>query len=96
MKDMYGCIRKSVITEKSNIQKEISNKVTFEVDRRANKIEIKNAVQRLFNVKVLHVNVMNFEGKNKRVGRKIGKKTDWKKAVVTLKQGEKIEFFEGV
>ncbi|MEI6125477.1 MAG: 50S ribosomal protein L23 [Pseudomonadota bacterium] len=96
MKDMYGCIRKTVITEKSNIQKEVSNKVTFEVDRRANKIEIKNAVQKLFNVKVVHVNIMNFEGKSKRVGRIIGKKSDWKKAVVTLNQGEKIEFFEGV
>lgn len=96
MKEIYGCIRRSVITEKSNLQKETSNKVTFEVDRRANKIEIKQAVQRLFNVKVVDVNIMNFEGKKKRLGRITGKKSDWKKAVVTLKQGEKIEFFEGV
>jgi len=96
MKDIYGCIRRSVITEKSNLQKETANKIVFEVDRRANKIEIKKAVQQLFNVKVVDVNVMNFQGKKKRVGRVIGKKSDWKKAVVTLKQGEKIELFEGV
>ncbi len=96
MKDMYEVIRKPIVTEKSSIQKEESSKVTFEVDRRANKIEIKNAVQKLFNVKVLNVNVMNFDGKKKRLGRNIGSKSDWKKAVVTLKQGDKIEFFEGV
>ena len=96
MKDMYGVIRRPVVTEKSSIQKEDSSKVTFEVDRRANKIEIKNAVQRLFNVKVVDVNIMNFNGKKKRLGRSIGRRPDWKKAVVTLKQGEIIEFFEGV
>ena len=96
MKDIYGVIRRPVVTEKSNIQKEESNKVTFEVDRKANKIEIKNAVQGLFNVKVVDVNIMNFRGKKKRVGRVMGRKSDWKKAVVTLKPGDKIEFFEGV
>jgi large subunit ribosomal protein L23 len=96
MKDFYGVIRQPVVTEKSNIQKEESNKVTFEVARQANKIEVKNAVQRLFNVKVVNVNIMNFRGKQKRVGRVTGRKSDWKKAVVTLKPGDKIEFFEGV
>jgi len=96
MKDMYGCIRRAIVTEKSNLLKEGANTVVFEVDRQANKIEIKNAVQRLFNVKVLDVHVMNYSGKRKRLGRIVGKKSDWKKAVVTLKQGEKIEFFEGV
>jgi large subunit ribosomal protein L23 len=96
MKDIYGIIHKPVITEKGNIQKEDSNKVTFEVSRKANKIEIKNAVQGLFNVKVINVNIMNFKGKNKRVGKVLGKKSNWKKAVVTLKEGENIEFFEGV
>ena len=96
MKDFYGVVHKPVVTEKSTIQKEDSNKVTFEVDPRANKIEIKNAVQKMFNVNVLDVHVMNFKGKKKRVGRVMGKRTDWKKAVVTLKAGEKIEFFEGV
>lgn len=96
MKDIYRVIHKPIITEKGNIQKEDSNKVTFEVSRKANKIEIKNAVQGLFNVKVINVNIMNFKGKNKRVGRVLGKKSNWKKAVVTLKEGENIEFFEGV
>lgn len=96
MKDIYGVIRKPIVTEKSNIQKEDSNKVTFEVDRKANRIEIRNAVQKLFNVKVVDVNVMNFRGKKKRVGRVIGRRSDWKKAVVTLKPGDKVEFFEGV
>ena len=96
MKDIYGVVRSPIITEKSNIQKEDSNKVTFEVDRKANRIEIRNAVQKLFNVKVVDVNVMNFRGKKKRVGRVIGRKSDWKKAVVTFKPGDKIEFFEGM
>ena len=96
MKDIYGVIRRPIITEKSTVQKEDSNQVTFEVDRRANRIEIRNAVQKLFNVKVVSVNIMNFNGKKKRVGRAMGKKSDWKKAVVTLKPGDKIEFFEGV
>ena len=96
MKDMYGIIRRPIVTEKSTIQREESNAVTFEVDRRANKIEIKEAVQRLFNVTVTDVRVMNFSGKAKRVGRHIGKKSDWKKALVVLKDGDSIEFFEGV
>lgn len=96
MKDIYGVIRRPIVTEKSNIQKEDFNKATFEVDRKANKIEIKNAVQKLFNVKVIEVNVMSFKGKKKRVGRAIGKKPDWKKAVVTVNPGDKIELFEGV
>ncbi|MFC1591513.1 50S ribosomal protein L23 [Thermodesulfobacteriota bacterium] len=96
MKDVYGVIRKPIVTEKSSLLKEEANKVVFEVDRRANKIEIKYAVQRLFNVSVLDVRVMNYNGKKKRLGRTIGRKSDWKKAVVTLKQGDNIEFFEGV
>ena len=96
MKDTYGCIRRALITEKSNLLKGAANQVVFEVHREANKIEIKNAVQRLFNVKVDRVNVMQYCGKRKRTGRYIGRKQDWKKAVVTLKPGEKIEFFEGV
>ena len=96
MKDIYGVVRRPIVTEKSTIQKEDSNKVTFEVDRKSNKIEIRNAVQRLYNVKVVDVGIMNFRGKKKRVGRVIGRKSDWKKAVVTLKPGDKIEFFEGV
>jgi large subunit ribosomal protein L23 len=96
MKEIYECIRRPIVTEKSNLIKDESNKVVFEVDQRANKVEIKNAVQQLFSVTVQNVNVMNFEGKRKRAGRIIAKKQDWKKAVITLKKGDKIEFFEGV
>jgi len=96
MKDIYGIIRRPIVTEKSTVQREEINAVTFEVDRRANKIEIKDAVQRLFNVSVTDVRVMNFAGKAKRVGRHVGRKSDWKKAVVVLKAGDAIEFFEGV
>jgi len=76
MKEIYGCIRRPIVTEKSNMIKDVINKVVFEVDQRANKVEIKNAVQQLFNVTVHNVNVMNFEGKRKRTGRLIGKKQD--------------------
>lgn len=96
MKDMYGCIRRALITEKSNFLKQAANQVVFEVHRDANKLEIKQAVQKLFNVKVARVNIMQYEGKRKRVGRYTGKRPDWKKAVVTLKKGETIEFFESV
>ncbi len=96
MKDIYGIIRRPIVTEKSSIQKEESNKVTFEVNRNANKVEIKQAVQQLFNVTATDIKVMRFKGKKKRVGKVMGTRPDWKKAVVTLKQGDKIEFFEGV
>ena len=96
MKDIYGCIKRALITEKSNQVKQAANQVVFEVHPEANKIEIKNAVQQLFNVKVTSVNVMHYEGKHKRVGRHTGKKPNWKKAVVTLQKGQTIEFFEGV
>jgi large subunit ribosomal protein L23 len=96
MNNVYSIIRRPLVTEKTTIQKEESNKVVFEVDGRANKIEIKNAVQKLFNVSVMNVSVMNYRGKRKRLGRSAGKRPDWKKAVVTLKQGDTIEFFEGV
>lgn len=96
MKNLYDVVRRPLITEKSSIQKDEVNQVTFEVARNTNKIEIKNAVQKLFNVKVLDVRTMNFKGKKKRVGRSMGKRPDWKKAVVTLNPGDNIEFFEGV
>lgn len=96
MKNVYDVVRRPLITEKSNIQKDEVNQVTFEVARNTNKIEIKNAVQKLFNVKVLDVRTMNFTGKKKRVGRNMGKRPDWKKAVVTLNPGDKIEFFDGI
>lgn len=83
------------LTEKSVIQKEAGNQVTFLVDRDANKIEIKRVVQSLFKVTVLRVNTVNMRGKKKRLGRFSGRRPDWKKAMVTLKPGDRIEYFEG-
>jgi large subunit ribosomal protein L23 len=92
----YDIIKRPLITEKTNIQKEISNQVTFEVDRRANRIEIKKAIESIFNVHVAAVKTMQVKGKIKRRGRILGKRKDWKKAIVTLMPGERIDFFEGV
>lgn len=88
-------VKRPVITEKTNIQKEIANQLTFEVDRRANRIEIKRAIETAFKVKVTSVKTMQVKGKVKRRGRNIGKRRDWKKAIVTLMPGERIDFFEG-
>jgi large subunit ribosomal protein L23 len=88
-------IRKPRLTEKTVMQKEASNQVTFLVDPGANKTEIKKAVEALFKVKVEGVNTINVLGKIKRMGRSSGKRKDFKKAIVTLKAGDKIEYFEG-
>jgi large subunit ribosomal protein L23 len=95
MKEAQKIIIRPLITEKSTQQKEGSNQYVFEVHRDANKIEIQSAVERLFKVKVSQVRTSNVLGKVKRVGRKYGKRQDWKKATVTLKEGDRIEFFEG-
>ena len=92
----YDIIRRPLITEKTNIQKDSDNQLTFEVDRKANRIEIRRAIERIFNVKVASVRTMQVKGKSKRRGRTVGKRRDWKKAIVTLRPGERIEFFEGV
>ncbi|HIC85400.1 MAG TPA: 50S ribosomal protein L23 [Desulfobacterales bacterium] len=94
--DIYQVIREPHITEKSNIQKEAYNQVTFKVHKDANKIEIRRAVEELLKVKVVDVKVMNVRGKRRRMGRNIGKRPDWKKAIVKLAPGENIEFFEGM
>ena len=91
----YEIIKRPLITEKTNIQKEIANQLTFEVDRRANRIEIKRAIESAFKVRVANVQTMQVKGKVKRRGRNIGKRRDWKKAIVTLMPGERIDFFEG-
>jgi large subunit ribosomal protein L23 len=83
------------LTEKTVIQKDTHNQVTFLVDRDANKIEIKRAVEGLFKVTVLDVRTINTLGKKKRMGRFAGRRPDWKKAMVTLKEGDRIEYFEG-
>ena len=93
--NMYRIIRRALITEKSTIAKD-ADKYIFEVDQRANKIEVAKAVEKLFKVKVLDVHIMNVIGKKKRVGRIMGEKSSWKKAVVTLASGSRIEIHEGV
>ncbi|MEJ2473352.1 MAG: 50S ribosomal protein L23 [Desulfobacterales bacterium] len=92
----YDIIIRPVVTEKTNIQKEEANQVTFEVDRKANRIEVRRAIERIFNVRVVNVRTMQIRGKFKRRGRVLGKRRDWKKAIVTLRPGDRIEFFEGV
>ncbi len=96
MKAPQDIILKPVITEKS--MDELQNgKYTFKVATDANKSEIKKAVEALFDVKVAKVNTLNCNGKEKRVGRYVGKTADWKKAIVTLTEDSKtIEFFEGM
>lgn len=76
-------IIKPIITEKSNVEMQ-AGKYTFEVNKKATKVDVKRAVEKLFNVKVLKVNTINVSGKEKRVGRNIGKTTDWKKAIVSI------------
>ena len=96
MKNLYAVIRRPIITEKGNLQKELNNKVTFEVHPDATKHEIKTAVEKFFKVRVLNVHSLNQRGKVKRVGRFLGKRRNWKKAIVTLGPNDQIEFFEGV
>jgi large subunit ribosomal protein L23 len=94
--ELNKVIKKLLITEKSTTAREISNKYFFEVDRNANKVEITNAVEKLFKVKVVDVRVMHVLGKKKRMGKVVGQKSSWKKAIVTLAAGSSIEFAEGV
>ena len=94
MKVIYDVIKKPCLTEKSNLLQEVENTVTFKVDPRANKIEIKNAVEELFDVKVKNVRTVPVKGKKRRVGIKsMGRTNDWKKAYVSLAEGE-INFLE--
>lgn len=97
MKDPYKIVIRPVITEKSTLLKEKNREVCFEVDPKANKSEIKKAAEQLFKIKVERVRIQNKRGKKRRVGRSEGKKKDWKKAYIKLKEGEKmIEYFEAV
>jgi large subunit ribosomal protein L23 len=97
MRSPYDVIKRPmVMTEKGEELKEEQNKILFEVDLRANKSEIKAAVEKLFNVGVTEVNTMVMRGKAARMGRRVGKRPNWKKAIVTLAEGDTIEFFEGV
>ncbi len=109
MRSPQSIIRRPVLTEKGTRLREtggadeapaegeaVSQKVLFEVNRDANKIEIADAVEKLFKVKVLNVRTQIVRGKEKRVGRHVGRRPQWKKAIVTLRAGDTIEFFEGV
>jgi large subunit ribosomal protein L23 len=88
MKSDHRILRGPILTEKANLQLEVDGKVVFKVDPSANKIEIKSAVEKMFDVKVKHVHTTNMHGKQKRVGRFTGFTNDWKKAYVTLSEGE--------
>ena len=92
----FEIIKRPLITEKTSMQKESFNQLSFEVDRKANRVEIKRAVEKIFNVKVASVKTLQVRGKIKQRGRIVGKRRDWKKAIVTLVPGERIDFFEGV
>jgi len=94
MKALFDIVKSPCLTEKGNYLQETQGKVIFKVDRRANKIEIKKAVEILFNVKVSKISTSNMNGKQKRVGAKsTGKTSDWKKAYITLTEG-KINFLD--
>lgn len=93
MKPLHQIVKRPLITEKTSLQKEIGQIVAFEVSIDANKIEIKQAVEKAFDVKVKNVNTSLVAGKVKRVGRQFGKRSNWKKAYVTLKEGSSIDFF---
>ncbi|MBM4122162.1 MAG: 50S ribosomal protein L23 [Nitrospira sp.] len=83
-----------LLTEKITAMREGANKVGFLVNKDANRIEVKRAVESALKVRVERVNILNVRGKKKRLGRFVGKRSDWKKAIVTLKEGEKLELYE--
>ena len=93
--NIFDVLRAPKMSEKTLSLKEEANQFAFEVDQRANKIQIKESVEKSFKVSVLKVRTMNVQGKKKRLGRYQGLKSSWKKAIVTLKGGDTIEYFEG-
>ncbi len=96
MKSPFDVIRRPLITEKANLDKENANTYHFEVPPTVDRQEIKEAVEAVFKVHVESVRTMLVRGKEKRMGRHIGRKPAWKKAIVTLREGDKIDLFEGV
>ncbi len=88
-------VKRPLITEKSERGREVAQQYAFEVHRDATKIQVKNAVEKLFGVHVTGIRTAIARGKNKRVGRNLGRRPNWKKAIVTLRQGETISLFEG-
>ena len=93
---VHDVIRRPLVTEKSSVGREEQNLVTFAVVPRANKAQIRQAVEELFKVRVLAVRTMRMPRKKRRVGRSEGRRPEWKKAIVQLAEGDQIEFFEGV
>jgi len=94
MKNVYDIIKKACLTEKAMSLQETENQIVLKVDPRANKIEIKSAAEKLFNIKVVDVRTANMHHKQKRVGRQSGRTRDWKKAYVSLAEGQKLDFLE--
>ncbi|NLA58634.1 MAG: 50S ribosomal protein L23 [Firmicutes bacterium] len=95
MADLRSIIRRPIISERT-MDLLAENKYTFEVDLKATKPQIREAIEQIFNVEVEKVNTMRVRGKKRRMGRNEGKRPDWKKAIVTLKEGQRIELFEGL
>ena len=95
MKNLYGVMKKPLFTEKGSALKESENKLLIEVAKDSNKLEIKKAIEEIFKVKVEKVATIKSHGKWKRYGKSIGKRSDRKKALITLKKGEKLDFIEG-
>ncbi len=94
---IYAVIKRPIITEKSNILADLYGQYTFEVDRRANKHQVKEAVERIFDVEVEKVRIINMKPKRGRYGRRmVVREPAWKKAIVTLRSGQRLEVFEGV
>lgn len=96
MANVYEVIVRPMLTEKSTDQHDRLNAYSFVVARDANKIQIARAIEELFNVKVRDVKTMQYRGKERRLGRFLGRRPAWKKAVVRLREGDSIEIFEGV
>ncbi|MBW1810955.1 MAG: 50S ribosomal protein L23 [Deltaproteobacteria bacterium] len=96
MKSPEDIVLRPIVTEKSNMLQERSNQVVFRVAKDANKIDIRKAVEKLFNVRVVAVNTFRTPSRLRRVGRNVGRRPSWKKAIVRLREGDKIEFFSGV
>lgn len=95
MRNLHTIIKKPLFTEKGARLKETENKILVEVERDANKLDIKRAIEEIFKVKVEKVATVTTNGKWKRYGRSIGKRPDRKKAIITIKKGEKLDFIEG-
>jgi large subunit ribosomal protein L23 len=95
MKSLHEVIQAPLISEKGTLLTESANQVLFKVRPDANKIEVKRAVETLFKVKVEQVRIARYLGKVRRIGRSMGRRSDWKKAYVTLREGDKIDFFGG-